>query len=303
MKDFKRKLYAIALAGLIMTNSNIIANAESLDDVDMTPIDIGDAIVELVPDDNGSSNNGGSDNQNTDDNQNTNDNEDNDLDNDNQNTDNNQDNNEELDDDNTHFVVDNDDVCVSHRYNSAADDVINQVAPSCTSSGSYTEIYYCLDGGSAKSVDVVVAAPGHNMSTGEVVNKDDNGYDIEYHCTNKGCNHVTYDHVVTPTEPQPTEPTETVPTETTEPAPTVPTETVPTETTEPSVPVKTGDDSHIELYSALFLASGLGLGIMGKIAANNKRKNNDIIYEPKFLDETIAEKKVKKHKGKYLTRK
>ena len=45
-KNLKRRLYAIALAGVLLTTPKITAYA---DEVDMTPIDIDSAISELVP--------------------------------------------------------------------------------------------------------------------------------------------------------------------------------------------------------------------------------------------------------------
>ena len=65
-KNLKRRLYAIALAGVLLTTPKITAYA---DEVDMTPIDIDSAISELVPgysDNNNNDNNNANNNNNND---------------------------------------------------------------------------------------------------------------------------------------------------------------------------------------------------------------------------------------------
>ena len=227
-KNLKRRLYAIALAGVLLTTPKITAYA---DEVDMTPIDIDSAISELVPGYSDSNNNNNNINNNND-----------------KETKNNSSNSEEC----------------KHVYPSVADDVINQKTPSCTESGSYDEVYYCEKCGTKEIRHYEIPAPGHKWDGGTKI-VTSNGYEVIYHCTNKGCDVTTkktYEN--TPTEPKPTKPT------------------TPTEPGKPNVP-KTGDDSHIYECVGVMVASALG------IAATTAAYNNQ-------------EKQKQKYKGKYLSK-
>ena len=257
-KNLKRKLYALALAGLIMSGVNTRAFAESLDDVDMTPIDIEEAIIDLVPQEknnsnNESSNNNGGNNTNNDNNNNSNDN---------NNVSNSTD--DSIKDSNTNTGNTNNHV--SHNYGSEPDDVINQKAPTCSTAGSYSEVYYCKDCGQAHIVDVVVEAPGHKwVNDGKRVNETSNGYYVINYCEHKGCNEKreVYVEKVTPTEP-------------TKPS-------IPSKPVTPSEIPKTSDDVKIGLVSCTLLGSATGLA---GLAYLNNKENSD-----------------KKYKGKYLSRK
>ena len=272
-KNLKRRLYAIALAGVLLTTPKITAYA---DEVDMTPIDIDSAISELVPgysDSNNNNNNNDNNNNNNNDNNNSNNNENNNSNNNSNNNDNNSNNNANNDNNNndnnnnnnndkeTKNNSSNSEEC-KHVYPSAADDVINQKTPSCTESGSYDEVYYCEKCGTKEIRHYEIPAPGHKWDGGTKT-VTSNGYEVIYHCTNKGCDATTkktYEN--TPTEP--TKPT------------------TPTEPGKPNVP-KTGDDSHIYECAGVMVASALG------IAATTAAYNNQ-------------EKQKQKYKGKYLSK-
>ena len=291
-KNLKRRLYAIALAGVLLTTPKITAYA---DEVDMTPIDIDSAISELVPgysdnnnnDNNNANNNNNNDNNNdnnnnnndnnnannNDNNDNNNDNNDNNVNNNANNNDNNNANNNDNNANNNNNNNNNDketknnssnsEEC-KHVYTSAADDVINQKTPSCTESGSYDEVYYCEKCGTKEIRHYEIPAPEHKWDGGTKT-VTSNGYEVIYHCTNKGCDATTkktYEN--TPTEPKPTKPT------------------TPTEPGKPNVP-KTGDDSHIYECVGVMVASALG------IAATTAAYINQ-------------EKQEKKYKGKYLSK-
>ena len=303
-KNLKRRLYAIALAGVLLTTPKITAYA---DEVDMTPIDIDSAISELVPGYSDNNNNDNNNNNNDNNNANNNDNNDNNNDNnnannnnnnndnnnannnnnnnDNNNANNNDNNNANNNDKNVNNNANNNDNNANnnnnnnnndketknnssnseeckHVYTSAADDVINQKTPSCTESGSYDEVYYCEKCGAKEIRHYEIPAPEHKWDGGTKI-VTSNGYEIIYHCTNKGCDattNKTYEN--TPTEP--TKPT------------------TPTEPGNKNVP-KTGDDSHIYECAGVMVASALG------IAATTAAYNNQ-------------EKQKQKYKGKYLSK-
>ena len=266
-KNLKRRLYAIALAGVLLTTPKITAYA---DEIDMTPIDIDSAISELVP--GYSDNNNNDNNNNNNDNNNANNNDNNNANNNDKNVNNNANNNDNNANNNnnnnnndkeTKNNSSNSEEC-KHVYTSAADDVINQKTPSCTESGSYDEVYYCEKCGAKEIRHYEIPAPGHKWDGGTKI-VTSNGYEIIYHCTNKGCDattNKTYEN--TPTEPKPTKPT------------------TPTEPGKPNVP-KTGDDSHIYECVGVMVASALG------IAATTAAYINQ-------------EKQEKKYKGKYLSK-
>lgn len=275
-KDLKRKLYALALAGLIMSGVNTRVFAESLDDVDMTPIDIEEAIIDLVPQkkDNsncGNNNSSTGNNNNDNNNSNTGNNSNNNNNVSNSTDDSIKDNNSNINTGNTnnHSYSGNGESTnnhVNHNYGSEPDDVINQKAPTCSTAGSYSEVYYCKDCGEAHIVDVVVDAPGHKwVNDGKRVNETSNGYYVINYCEHKGCNEKreVYVEKVTPTEP-------------TKPS-------IPSKPVTPSEIPKTSDDSKIGLASCAFLGSAAGLA---GIAYLSNKDNSD-----------------KKYKGKYLSRK
>lgn len=220
-KNLKRRLYAIALAGVLLTTPKITAYA---DEVDMTPIDIDSAISELVP--------GYSDSNNN-----------------NNNNDNNINNNNNNDKE-TKNNISNSEEC-KHVYPSVADDVINQKTPSCTESGSYDEVYYCEKCGTKEIRHYEIPAPGHKWDGGTKI-VTTNGFEVIYHCTNKGCDVTTkktYEN--TPTEPG-----------------------------NKDVP-KTGDDSHIYECAGVMVASALGIAATTAAYINQEKKEQK--YKGKYL--------------------
>ena len=216
-KNLKRRLYAIALAGVLLTTPKLTAYA---DEVDMSPIDIDSAISELVP--------GYSDSNNN--------------------------NNKETKNNGSNSVE------CKHVYPSVADDVINQKTPSCTESGSYDEVYYCEKCGAKEIRHYEIPAPGHKWDGGTKTITS-NGYEITYHCTNKGCDATTkktYEN--TPTEP--TKPT------------------TPTEPGKNDVP-KTGDDSPIYECAGIMVASGLGIAATTAIYLNQGKHKGKYLSKRK----------------------
>ena len=160
----------------------------------------------------------------------------------------------------------------NHKYNDVADDVNNQVAPTCTTAGSYDELYYCTECGETKVIHYTIEAPGHKWGPEHRENENKLGYDLVRECTNKGCHEEWRINIPkTPTEP-----------------------TKPTEPTNPDVP-KTGDDAHIELAS--IVAAGSFIGLLTTIEVNK------ILEEKKKQEElTRAEIAVNQYKGKYLSK-
>ena len=159
----------------------------------------------------------------------------------------------------------------NHKYNDVADDVINQVAPSCTKGGSYDELYYCTECGETKIIHYTIEAPGHKWGPEHRENENELGYDLVRECTNKGCHEEWRIYIPkTPTEP-----------------------TKPTEPTTPDVP-KTGDDFPLELMEAVCGISALGLPIASyqlyKVLEEEKKQK-------KQASATYVENE---YKGKYL---
>lgn len=159
----------------------------------------------------------------------------------------------------------------NHKYNDVADDVINQVAPSCTKGGSYDELYYCTECGETKIIHYTIEAPGHKWGPEHRENENELGYDLVRECTNKGCHEEWRIYIPkTPTEP-----------------------TKPTEPTNPDVP-KTGDDFPLELMEAVCGISALGLPIASyqlyKVLEEEKKQK-------KQASATYVENE---NKGKYL---
>lgn len=159
----------------------------------------------------------------------------------------------------------------NHKYNDVADDVINQVAPTCTTAGSYDELYYCTECGETKVIHYTIEAPGHKWGPEHRENENELGYDLVRECTNKGCHEEWRIYIPkTPTEP-----------------------TKPTEPTNPDVP-KTGDDFPLELMEAVCGISALGLPIASyqlyKVLEEEKKQK-------KQASATYVENE---YKGKYL---
>ena len=219
-KNLKRRLYAIALAGVLLTTTKITAYA---DEIDMTPIDIDSAISELVP--------GYSDSNNN-------------------NNNNNNDNNNNDKETKNNSSTSTSEEC-KHVYPSVADDVINQKTPSCTESGSYDEVYYCEKCGTKEIRHYEIPAPEHKWDGGTKT-VTPNGYEVIYHCTNKGCDATTkktYEN--TPTEPGRTD-----------------------------VP-KTGDGSHIYECVGVMVASALGIAATTAAYINQEKQKQK--YKGKYL--------------------
>lgn len=152
----------------------------------------------------------------------------------------------------------------NHTYSDVADDVINQVTPSCTKGGSYDEVYYCTSCGAKKIVHYEISAPGHKWGSEHKENETESGYYVVRECTNKGCKEIEKVYVPkTPTEP-----------------------TVPPTTPEKQDVPKTGDDSHVELAAAIMGLSAIGIPIT--------------LYE---LQKELAKEDKKNYKGKYLSKK
>ena len=161
----------------------------------------------------------------------------------------------------------------NHKYNDVADDVINQVAPSCTKGGSYDELYYCTECGETKIIHYTIEAPGHKWGPEHRENENELGYDLVRECTNKGCHEEWRIYIPkTPTEP-----------------------TKPTEPTNPDVP-KTGDDFPLELMEAVCGISALGLPIASyqlyKVLEEEKKQKKQAFA-------TYVENE---YKGKYLSK-
>ena len=258
-KDLKRRLYALALSGVIMSNCNVIANSESLEDVDMTPIDINEAIIDLIPVE-----------ENTNENSSTNDNSSNEVPANDTPTNNVPNNASEeqvpnfvINEVPTNSIPNNTNDATTaheHRYGEASD-VINQVAPTCVQGGSYDEVYYCLDCGNVKAGHIDVPAPGHKWSEPEKINEVSNGYDVLQYCTNKGCSEKNVYHVDIEV------PTETL-------------QTLPTRPVDPNSNPKTADKSMVDLAFYTLFGSGIGLAGIGYTMRKNKNKKKP---EGKYL--------------------
>lgn len=166
-----------------------------------------------------------------------------------------------------------------HKYNDAADDVINQVAPSCTTGGSYDELYYCTKCGETKIVHYTVDAPGHAWGPEHRENENELGYDLVRECTNKGCHEKWRVYIPkTPTEP-------TIPNE----------PTIPSRPTNPDTP-KTGDESPIELMEAILGISAIGLPI-------TSYQLYKILQEEKKQKEQASTNYIEnEYRGKYLSK-
>ena len=278
-RETKRRIYALALASIMVLLPKTKAYAA---EVDMsTKVDIDHAISVLVPDDKPSNNNGGNNGGNNDNNNggnNSGNNDNNNGGNNSGNNDNNNggnnggnnDNNNDGKDDNK----DNDDENKNeeekcdHSYVSV--DVTNQKTPSCTVAGSYDEVYQCSKCGATKTEHHSIPAPGHKWDGGTRVESKD-GYDIIYHCTNKGCSSEMKTHHSN--TPDPTEPTK------------------PHKPTNPSDNPKMGDASNITEWASLMAFSGTSLLA---IYANYEYKKHE---KEKMLREMSNG-----YEGKYLSK-
>ena len=234
-RETKRRIYALALASIMVLLPKTKAYAA---EVDMsTKVDIDHAISVLVPDDKPSNNNGGNNGGNNDNNNDGNNGGNNDNNNGENNNDNNDNNNDGKDDnrDNDDENKNEEEKC-DHSYVSV--DVTNQKTPSCTVAGSYDEVYQCSKCGATKTEHHSIPAPGHKWDGGTRVESKD-GYDIIYHCTNKGCSSEMKTHHSN--TPDPTEPTK------------------PHKPTNPSDNPKMGDASNITEWASLMAFSGTSL--------------------------------------------
>ena len=144
-KDLKRRIYAIALSGIILVGPKMKAYA---DEIDNETINIDHAISELVPNYTEANNN-----------------------------------------------------CY-HLFEEEPDEIINFVNPTCTTNGSYDELYYCVKCGEERIIPKTIEALGHNWSDPIIENYTENGYDIVNKCQNNDCDAEIIQHVnyATPTE-------------------------------------------------------------------------------------------------------
>ena len=273
-RETKRRIYALALASIMVLLPKTKAYAA---EVDMsTKVDIDHAISVLVPDDKPSNNNGGNNSGNNDNNNGGNNSGNNDNNNDGNNSGNNDNNNDGKDDNKDNDDEnknENEEEKCDHSYVSV--DVTNQKTPSCTVAGSYDEVYQCSKCGATKTEHHSIPAPGHKWDGGTRVETKD-GYDIIYHCTNKGCSSEKKTHHSN--TPDPTEPTK------------------PHKPTNPSDVPKTGDDFPLELMEAVCGISALGLPIASyqlyKVLEEEKKQK-------KQVSATYVENE---YKGKYLSK-
>lgn len=144
-KELKRRIYAIALSGIILAGPKMKAYA---DEIDNETINTDHAISELVP---------------------------------------------------NYTEADNN--CY-HLFEEDPDEIINFVNPTCTTNGSYDELYYCVKCGEERIIPKTIEALGHNWSNPIIENYTENGYDIVNKCQNNDCDAVIIQHVnyVSPTE-------------------------------------------------------------------------------------------------------
>lgn len=154
-KEIKRKIYAIALAGIILATPKTKAYAEEIDN---SPIDIDKAISELVP---------GYEEIDS-----------------NTNTSNNSGNNSYND-----TVNSNNQICY-HLYEENPDEIINFVSPTCEYPGMYDAVYHCVKCGYSKIERKYMNSFGHDLGEAHIENETDNGYDIVRKCQNSNCDYA-----------------------------------------------------------------------------------------------------------------
>ena len=120
-KELKRRIYAIALSGIILTGPKMKAYAE---EIDSETINIDEAVSQLVPN-----------------------------------------------------YTETNDKCY-HLYEEDPDEIINFINPTCTTNGSYDELYYCVKCKEERIIPKTIEALGHNWSNPIIENYTENGYDI-----------------------------------------------------------------------------------------------------------------------------
>lgn len=137
-KELKRRIYAIALSGIILAGPKMKAYA---DEIDNETINTDHAISELVP---------------------------------------------------NYTEADNN--CY-HLFEEDPDEIINFVNPTCTTNGSYDELYYCVKCGEERIIPKTIEALGHNWSNPIIENYTENGYDIVNKCQNNNCDAKIIQHM------------------------------------------------------------------------------------------------------------
>ena len=137
-KELKRRIYAIALSGIILTGPKMKAYAE---EIDSETINVDEAVSELVPN-----------------------------------------------------YTEANDKCY-HLYEEDPDKIINFVNATCTTNGSYDELYYCVKCGEERIIPKTIEALGHNWSNPIIENCTENGYDIVNKCQNNDCDAVIIQHM------------------------------------------------------------------------------------------------------------
>lgn len=137
-KELKRRIYAIALSGIILAGPKMKAYAE---EIDSETINVDEAVSELVPN-----------------------------------------------------YTEANDKCY-HLYEEDPDEIINFINPTCTTNGSYDELYYCVKCGEERIIPKTIDALGHNWSNPIIENYTENGYDIVNKCQNNDCDAVIIQHM------------------------------------------------------------------------------------------------------------
>ena len=137
-KELKRRIYAIALSGIILTGPKMKAYAE---EIDSETINIDEAVSQLVPN-----------------------------------------------------YTEVNDKCY-HLYEEDPDEIINFINPTCTTNGSYDELYYCVKCKEERIIPKTIEALGHNWSNPIIENYTENGYDIVNKCQNNDCDAVIIQHM------------------------------------------------------------------------------------------------------------
>lgn len=137
-KDLKRRIYAIALSGIILTGPKMKAYAE---EIDSETINIDEAVSQLVPN-----------------------------------------------------YTETNDKCY-HLYEEDPDEIINFINPTCTTNGSYDELYYCVKCKEERIIPKTIEALGHNWSNPIIENYTENEYDIVNKCQNNDCGAVIIQHM------------------------------------------------------------------------------------------------------------
>lgn len=137
-KELKRRIYAIALSGIILTGPKMKAYAE---EIDSETINVDEAVSQLVPN-----------------------------------------------------YTEVNDKCY-HLYEEDPDEIINFINPTCTTNGSYDELYYCVKCKEERIISKTIEALGHNWSNPIIENYTENGYDIVNKCQNNDCGAVIIQHM------------------------------------------------------------------------------------------------------------